>query len=286
MRPVAAHLPGDRLHLQHGPIDLILGAEGPGDARQAAFAAAAGRFDTVLDELVQELDLLRAPLDRDAPFPGGVIARHMDHATRPFAHVFVTRMAAVAGAVADTVLSAMRRAAPLRRAYVNNGGDIALHLSRGQRFRTAIRLADGSDIGQIDIDAASPVRGVATSGQMGRSFSMGIADSVTVLATSAAQADAAATLLANAVDLPGHPGIRRAPAEQHDPDSDLGARAVVIGCGILSRSEISEALENGLLRAECMLKRRLLLGAALHFRGQTRIVGDPTNFPKRSLAHA
>jgi ApbE superfamily uncharacterized protein (UPF0280 family) len=33
---------------------------------------------------------------------------------------------------------------------------------------------------------------------------------VTVLARDAATADAAATLIANAVDLPGHPGVERA----------------------------------------------------------------------------
>ena len=40
-------------------------------------------------------------------------------------------MAAVAGAVAEAVLAAMTAAAPLTRAYVNDGGDIALHLTPG-----------------------------------------------------------------------------------------------------------------------------------------------------------
>ena len=51
------------------------------------------------------------------------------------------------------------------------------------------------------------MRGIATSGWRGRSFSLGIADAVTVLAATAAEADAAATVIANAVDLPGHPAI-------------------------------------------------------------------------------
>ena len=54
----------------------------------------------------------------------------MHAAVAPFAEEsFITPMAAVAGAVADEILQAMRRAAPLARAYVNNGGDIALHLA-------------------------------------------------------------------------------------------------------------------------------------------------------------
>jgi uncharacterized protein len=79
--------------------------------------------------------------------------------------------------------------------------------------------------GAIEITRDMPVRGIATSGRHGRSLSLGIADSVTVLAATAAAADAAATLIANAVDLPGHAAVRRAPACSLDPDSDLGRPA-------------------------------------------------------------
>ncbi|WP_204349766.1 hypothetical protein, partial [Klebsiella pneumoniae] len=77
------------------------------------------------------------------------------------------------------------------------------------------------------------IGGIATSGAQGRSFSLGIADSVTVLARDAASADAAATLIANAVDL-DHPAIRRRPARNLDPDSDLGDRLVTVGVGDLT----------------------------------------------------
>ena len=84
------------------------------------------------------------------------------------------------------------------------------------------------------IEADDPARGIATSGRHGRSFSLGIADAVTVLARTAAQADAAATIIANAVDLPGHPAILRCPAHDLQPDSDLGARLVTRDVGDLS----------------------------------------------------
>ena len=80
------------------------------------------------------------------------------------------------------------------------------------------------------------MRGVATSGWRGRSFSLGIADAVTVFAGTAAVADAAATLIANAVDLPGHPAFARAPARRCDPQSDLGERLVTVDVGPLARS--------------------------------------------------
>jgi uncharacterized protein len=185
---------GQRLHLHDGPIDLIIGAEGQ---RENAFAAAEARFATVLDELAAELPLLRQPV---GPEPHGTVARRM---WRAASHVadrgFITPMAAVAGSVADEVLHAMLSAAALSRAFVNNGGDIALHLAAGTAYE--IGLVDRPDrpslFSTARITSATTVRGIATSGWRGRSFSLGIADAVTVLAECSAIADAAATLIAN-----------------------------------------------------------------------------------------
>ena len=272
MRPLAALLPdGKRLHLQHGPIDLIVEAEGNApEARRDAYRAAADRFETILPVLVEELPRLRTPCPADGLGLEGPVARRMEAAVRPHASRFVTPMAAVAGAVADTVLAAMVDAAPLTRAYVNNGGDIALHLAAGCQFSLMIAGLDGGDAGRIAIDAASPVRGIATSGRGGRSLSLGIADSVTVLARNAAMADAAATLIANAVDLPGNPAIERAPACSVDPDSDLGDRLVTTGSGPLTLDEIAQALQAGLGVAEAMQADGLIEAAALILQGDSR----------------
>jgi len=120
------------------------------------------------------------------------------------------------------------------------------------------------------------VRGIATSGRRGRSFSLGIADAVTVLAVSAAQADAAATMIANAVDLPGHRAIRRAPASDLDPQSDLGERLVTRHVGPLSPGEIDAALARGWREAERMRRAGYIGAAALHLQGETRICGAPS----------
>ena len=267
---------GTRLHLQHGPIDLIIGADGHhADGRNLAFAAAEQRFDGLLAALVQELPLLRAAMTPDLPDPQGAVARRMYAATRPFGSaVFVTAMAAVAGAVADEILSAMTRAAPLRRAYVNNGGDIALHLGPGARFVSAMRGLDGRDLGRIVVNGGDGIGGIATSGKGGRSLSLGIADSVTVLARTAAAADVAATLVANAVDLPGHPAVRRSPASALQPDSDLGELAVVTAVGPLSPPEAATALAAGAARAQSYLRAGRIAGAALFLQGQSLMVGD------------
>jgi uncharacterized protein len=128
---VARMLPdGRRLHLHHGPIDMIVEAWGPPEAVAGAYRAAAGRFEGLLEELVAELPALRSP---DPGSLRGPVARAMAAAVAPFRPAFVTPMAAVAGADADAVLAAMVASGGLVRAYVNNGGDIALHLAPGRK---------------------------------------------------------------------------------------------------------------------------------------------------------
>ena len=270
MRPQAALLPGNRLHLQHGPIDLIIGADG---AREAAFDAARARFETVLSELVKELPLLRKPLLPGTPKPQGRIAQHMHAACQPHGGTFITPMAAVAGSVADEVLSAMIKAAPLRRAYVNNGGDIAVFMEKSQSFTTAMQDHLGRDLGRITLTHGDGVGGIATSGRHGRSHSLGIADSVTVLADTAAKADVAATLIANAVDLPGHPAITRQPASSADPDSDLSDMPVVTACAPLSPNDRNRALHAGLMRAQALHARGHIKAVALFLNGEARLLG-------------
>lgn len=261
---------GRRLHLQHGPIDLIIGVDG-GD-RRAVFAAAVARFETVLEELVAELPELRAAFLLST-WPEGKIAQRMAQAVRPHGAQFVTMMAAVAGAVADEVLAAMVRAGPFLRGYVNNGGDIALFLGAGQTYRAAIATVAGRDIGRIEICASDRARAIASSGQGGRSFSFGIAENVTVLAGNAAAADVAATLIANAVDLGEHGAIGRVAACELQPDSDLGERLVVTRVGVLNGAEIAQALAAGADVAREMMNKNLIEGAALFLRGEQRIIG-------------
>lgn len=263
---------GKRLHLQDGPIDLIVEACAGEASLRAAYDAAARRFTGLLDELCDELKMLRQAADPMHCLLQGTVARRMHAAVAPFAaDHFITPMAAVAGSVAEEILGAMVQEARLERAYVNNGGDIALHLAEGERF--TVGLIDRPDrqglMRTTVIDADDPSRGIATSGRHGRSFSLGIADAVTVLARIASQADAAATIIANAVDLPGHPGILRAPAHDLQPDSDLGARLVTRGVGELSDREIADALEAGAGCARRLLAAGLIDGAALRLCSET-----------------
>jgi uncharacterized protein len=270
--PQARELPGGRLHLLHGPIDVVLRAWGELDSIEAAYRAAAGRFGDILPELCRELPRLRAQLGKGEE-PESPVGRRMAAACRPFADVFVTPMAAVAGAVADELLAVMRDTAELERAYVNDGGDIAVYCVPGATLdigvagdfrRGRLPLLNG----QLRVRHSDGVGGIATSGAGGRSFSLGIADSVTVLAADAASADVAATLIANAVNI-DHPAIVRRPASDLDPDSDLGDRLVTVSVGGLPRGAVLAALAAGRRRAADYLARGLIVDAVLMLQGET-----------------
>ena len=279
MNPSRTPLDGGRWHWQHGPIDIVVQAEGEGLALAGAHEQAWQRFRGILDELVGELRLLRQPVG-DACGLQGPVAQRMWRACADArgacaSSPFITPMAAVAGAVAQELIAFYQRPG-IARAWINNGGDIALHLTGGEQF--TVGLMDRPDrhgvMQSIAIEAEDPARGIATSGRHGRSFSLGIADAVTVLARAASQADAAATIIANAVDLPGHPAIVRCPANELQPDSDLGARLVTRDVGKLREEEIEDALGAGVDRAQQLLAAGLIEGAALRLLGETAVVGS------------
>ena len=267
MQAQRALLDGGRWHFQHGPIDIVIGAEGDAAVLAAAHEAAWRRFQSVLPELVAELPALRMPVRGPCPLQGA-IARRMWLACRPYHSVFITPMAAVAGAVAQELIACYERDG-VRRAWVNNGGDIALHLAPGEVLRVGL-FADLARLdpahvrvdGHFDVRDDMPVRGIATSGWRGRSFSLGIADSVTVLARTAARADAAATMIANAVDVVDA-RIRRAPANQLKDDSDLGELPVTVDVPALDPELVQRALRAGQKRALALQREGLIHSAVL-----------------------
>lgn len=271
----AALLPdGRRLHLHHGPIDLIIEAWGDAEEIARAYRQAEAAFAPVLTDLVDELVSLRTPVDQLRGELKGPVAQRMVQAVKSHCDTFVTPMAAVAGAVADDILAKMVAGRRLERAYVNNGGDIALHIASGEmRIAIATDTGRARRAGTVTLSPGDVVRGIATSGWRGRSHSLGIADAVTVLARTAAAADVAATLIANAVDLPGSPKIEREPANACAPDSDLGARLVTVDVARLSRAEGAAALDRGAAAAQVMIDDDRIEAAFLCLQGETRTLG-------------
>jgi uncharacterized protein len=263
MAPFAGLLAdGRRLHLNHGPIDLIIGADGAASDVKSAYRQAVARFETILQELVAELPLLRSEVGRHGVGSQGSrlkgkVARRMESAVLPHWQSRVTPMAAVAGSVAEEILEALCEGTDLSRAYVNNGGDIACHLVTGTGFAVA------SPAGRVRIAGHNEARGIATSGWGGRSFSLGIADAVTVLAGKAA------------VDLPGSNKIRRQRACEIQPDSDLRDRLVTVDVAKLDRADIESALASGIARARQLMAEGFILGATLLVQGITCAVVAP-----------
>jgi uncharacterized protein len=282
---VLARLATSRWHFQHGPIDLVLDVDAPAATRDRCIGDCWEAFQNILPGLVAQLPALRRPASDRLPLHGAVAVR-MARACAPYAdEVFITPMAAVAGSVADELIGVFQRAG-VSRACINNGGDIALHLTPGASYKVGVwaRIeqlpvsgAHGAGLdGRFIVNADMPVRGIATSGWRGRSFSLGVADSVTVLAENAAAADAAATLIANEVNCDA-PGIVRAPAAHLKDDSDLGERLVTVDVPELAPAAVASALARGRRAAERWRDRGLIHAAALFLQGAVEVV-QPRQF--------
>ena len=271
-----------RWHFQHGPIDIVLQLAGEPQACADAIENTWQRFERILPELVSELPYLRQAVFelRQHSF-SHCVAQRMYRAAAQAAFAsqdgFVTPMAAVAGSVAQELLPYLTQAG-VDKAFVNNGGDIALYLQAGESWRIgmvsdmaqALRNWQSQELtvdGAFVIHADMPVRGIASSGWQGRSFSLGLADSVTVLAATAAQADVAATLIANAVNI-DDPRIQRRRADSLRDDTDLGARLVTVDVPPLEERLVQQALQHGLDCAREMQARGLIHAAFLCCQGQ------------------
>ena len=277
----------DRLHLQHGPIDLIIHVDASEGIRKRLYSAVEKRSRTVLEELVTEMELLKLPWNSTQSEPEGSIAQKMFCAVSDSA-VFVTPMAAVAGAVADEMLETMLLEAQIpdsclehiSRMYVNNGGDIAFWLNSGESF--SIGVVDNPEIPKlntkVNLAYESPVRGIATSGWRGRSLSLGIADAVTVLAQSATDADVAATLIANEVNV-DFPGIEKRAASEVKDESDLGMIPVTVHVPDLPEDKISFALEQGAKIARKFIKAEKITAAYLSLQKQRLVIDNKCLLP-------
>lgn len=285
---MAAFLSGDRLHLQHGPINLIIRAYGLPASVAECYEKVIGEFPSLLNGLVTDLTVLRQPISKlsgeSQIAVEDVTAKRMTAAVSAYASEFLTPMAAVAGAVADQVIDWVRPVVGIDRCFVNNGGDIAVYLADGQSMDIGVvpSLVDAVANAKISLNASANIGGVATSGWNGHSYSFGIADAVTVLARSAAEADVAATMIANNVDV-DHTSIQRRPASELDGATDLGERIVTVSVGTLPEQARESALTQGANYAENLLSRGLISSALISLQGSWRMVGDVSSVSTLAL---
>ena len=256
----------NRLFLQHGPIDIVI--EAIGKDQELAYKKVKIYFENLLLNLVRDLRLLKKEVQYNRKFKN-VIAQKMQLATQEFYPEFITPMAAVAGSIADSILEVLTNGYDLQKAYVNNGGDVSFYLSKGQKMKSSIASMENTF---TEIKYNHKSRGIATSGWKGRSFSFGVADSVTVLANNAAMADAAATMIANSVDIKDHYLIKKQMAKDLYDDSDLLNKMVTVEVGDLSKKDVLKAIENGHMQATKYLHKNLINSALIQLRGYFCIV--------------
>jgi hypothetical protein len=203
------------------------------------------------------------------------VPRKMVDAVKVIDEVSLTPMAAVAGSVADALKEFLKNEG-LDLISVNNGGDISIYNKNGRELKI--------DIGDIRTGESSPHLlsieqitdyGLATSGFGGRSFTLGLADSVTVIATTGALADAAATFICNCTNTETDQVIRRK-ASEIDPLTDISDCEVTIKINVLNNFDIMKSLENGLYNASKLKQLNYIYDAVIKLQGHmvTTIDGD------------
>ncbi len=172
-------------------------------------------------------------------------AQRMIRAVKAIDETTLTPMAAVAGTVADLVKEHLVGTHEFDFLSVNNGGDISVFNRPGRMM--------GIGIGDINRNVATPYVlkiagggsfGLASSGFGGRSFTLGLADVVTVIAGTAALADAAATFIGNMTTADA-PGIVRRKAREIDPLTDIPEEMVTVDRGDLHNGTVLAALRYG-----------------------------------------
>ncbi|SMB93370.1 hypothetical protein SAMN00808754_0845 [Thermanaeromonas toyohensis ToBE] len=265
------HIDTYRCFIDCGPVQMSVLAERQGRPLSPnLWDEVEGRIKRCLASLKHYLPEARKPWPKAQPqrkWPK--ILQIMFEAVRATGDPTLTSMAAVAGSFAWVVREFLVEEGATK-VLINNGGDIALYLAQGESTRVGIVPRLGlKPTHYIEVKDSDGIGGIATSGFGGRSFTLGIADAAVAIASTAPLADALATILGNAVNAE-HPEIKRKPARELDPASDLGSLPVTTWVGNLPLSIVEEALEKGYQKAIELYHKSLLKGAVLILKGIVR----------------
>jgi ApbE superfamily uncharacterized protein (UPF0280 family) len=259
-----------------GPATLVVNGEKDGKSYAFDKTRLVEQVEEILADIRDCLPVLKQKahkIRRTAYLP--VVARRMVDAVKAVDETSLTPMAAVAGAVAEQ-LKEWLIGEGLEFLSVNNGGDIAIVNKRSKPVSIGIGDVQRSrstpyilKIGEL-IDF-----GVATSGFGGRSFTLGLADIVSVVASSAPLADAAATYIGNGTNFDAA-CVGRRKAVEIDPSTDIPEEMVTVSIGELSPEMVAEALGRGKAVAERLKTEGSISEAVIFLKGSmvTTIRGD------------
>ncbi|MFH1117183.1 MAG: hypothetical protein V1792_24965 [Pseudomonadota bacterium] len=260
-----------------GPMRMFMEASQGGIPRPDACRAAAGKAIGFLEEAALVKDSLSVPWVSCMEPDPGTPAHTMWHAVRRIGDADLTPMAAVAGTIAGATADFLAGLG-MTRVLVNNGGDLALRLERDERVFVGIRPdVQGTALShRVLITPETGIRGVATSGFGGRSFTRGTASAAVVLSADAAWADAAATAVGNATYVETR-AVQRMRADLQYPDTDLKGVEVTVSVGELSEAVIKTALGQGIEKAEELVERDVIWGACIFVKGRMMSTGRLLN---------
>jgi len=256
--------------VQCGPMRMFIEAQ-VGMVKQPDLSRAAGKEAiSFLERIAAGLAALKVPAVETDLSGADPLVETMWRAALAMDSEDLTPMAAVAGTIADATADYLERRG-MTRVVVNNGGDIAFRLKGDGLLSIGIReKIEETHVGaKVTVEAGMNLGGAATSGLGGRSLTRGVADAATVLAKTAALADAAATTIANATYVES-PEVERVPANKLDTGSDLGGLMVTARVGRLRNEEIERALDLGIAKAQKLVDSGAVFGACVAAQGRMR----------------
>ena len=257
----------ERLYLEYGPTNLVV--EAFHKDKQKIYNYIIENIGEMLSQLSLELAKLRENTKENTRFKSE-IAKKMNDSTKIFLPRFITPLASVAGAISEILLDKVLSKFNLKKIYINNGGDVAIFLKKKQTLKLLVATTNNF---LITLEGDGCKYGVATSGWKGRSFSMGIADSVTTIARSSSIADAAATIIANDTNIENHKNIKKQKANEIDEYSDLKNKLITTSVGELSENDIKQALKKGTITAKKLIEKKIILTALLNVKENYVYVG-------------
>lgn len=273
------HFRSGQVFLEYGPINMVIGGWRQGKPLSAELDEAAAVAAHHLEELSRVPDRAGVPYffwGKEHKNPAVLhlppVFSYMCAAVKATGDHSLTPMAAVAGAIADLTVEALRSRGATK-AFANNGGDIAVQVGQGEKIVIGIvsSLATGKITHTLTLTSREYIGGIATSGLGGRGFTKGVADAVVVLAGNARLADACATLIANAT-LIETPEVLQVKAETLDPQTDLVGQMVTKEVQTLPPAMIEKALRGGKEFALRLIKKGLIKGAFIFVQRQMTVV--------------
>ncbi len=277
------HFRPGQAFFEHGPITMVIGGWRQGEPMRKELDEAAAIAARHLEELSHVPERGKLPLlginghgdpavaSRRLP----LVFRQMCRAVKATGDSTLTPMAAVAGAIADLAAEALLRRGATK-AFVNNGGDMAVRVGPGEKLLVGIvaSLSSGKITHILTLTNGEGIGGVATSGLGGRGFTKGVADAAVVLAENAGLADACATLLANSTFV-NTPQVQQARAETLDPLTDLKGRMVTQAVHTLPGGVVLQALKQGSESARQLIEKEVIKGALIFVQGQMAAIPGP-----------